>query len=115
MLRIQFERHGGTDTTGGKALAAGSADRVGGASLARPNAVASLREYTELYGLSLRRIEKMKPNAVILHPGPINRGVEMTAAVADGHRSVVLKQVGHGVAVRMAAIDLCLSAPRRSA
>ena len=106
VLRIQFERH----ATGPSA--SGGGDRVGGAALARPNAVASLREYTELYGLSLRRIERMKPGAVILHPGPINRGVEMTAAVADGHRSVVLKQVGHGVAVRMAAIDLCLQVAR---
>ncbi len=109
VLRIQFERH----AAGAKGPAEGG-DRIGGASLARPNAVASLREYTELYGLSLRRIERMKPAAVILHPGPINRGVEMTAAVADGHRSVVLRQVGHGVAVRMAALDLCLSVPRRA-
>ncbi len=115
VLRIQFERHaaaGGTGGTGGKALAESGGQRVGGAALARPNAVASLREYTEVYGLSLRRIERMKPGAIILHPGPINRGVEMTAAVADGHRSVVLKQVGHGVAVRMAALELCLAAPR---
>ncbi|MFN0010393.1 MAG: aspartate carbamoyltransferase catalytic subunit [Phycisphaerales bacterium] len=111
VLRIQFERH----AAGSKGPGEGrSSDRIGGASLARPNAVASLREYTDLYGLSLRRIDRMKPAAVILHPGPINRGVEMTAAVADGHRSVVLKQVGHGVAVRMAALDLCLSVPRRS-
>ncbi|MGQ0626900.1 MAG: aspartate carbamoyltransferase catalytic subunit [Phycisphaerales bacterium] len=103
VLRIQFERAGG----GG----GGPGERVGGATLAKaPNVVSSVREYAELYGLSLRRAERMKKGAVILHPGPINRGVEMTAAVADGDRSVVLRQVGHGVAVRMAVLELCLGA-----
>jgi aspartate carbamoyltransferase catalytic subunit len=114
VLRIQFERH----AAGGKAVAPvgaenASGERVGGAVVAKAgSAVSSLREYAELYGLSVRRVAKMKPEAVILHPGPINRGVEMTAAVADGERSVVLAQVGHGIAVRMAVLDLCLHAPR---
>jgi len=115
VLRIQFERHGGS----GKAVATGAAPtgtagaRVGGVVLASANApVASVREYAELYGLSVRRADRMKPDAIILHPGPINRGVEMTATVADSEKSVVLRQVGHGVAVRMAVLDLCLGVGR---
>lgn len=118
VLRIQFERHGGSGkavaTGGGGAAPAGTAGaRVGGVVLASANApVASVREYAELYGLSVRRADRMKPDAIILHPGPINRGVEMTATVADSEKSVVLRQVGHGVAVRMAVLDLCLGVGR---
>lgn len=102
VLRIQFERHG-----------AGKPEPGLHGPLAKPgSAISSLREYAELYGLSVRRVARMKREAVILHPGPINRGVEMTAAVADGDKSVVLKQVGHGIAVRMAVLDLCLHAGR---
>jgi aspartate carbamoyltransferase catalytic subunit len=115
VLRIQFERHSGN----GKALAGGAAAagtagaRVGGALLSTANApVSSVREYAELYGLSARRAERMKKEAIILHPGPINRGVEMTATVADSEKSVVLRQVGHGVAVRMAVLELCLGVGR---
>ncbi len=107
VLRIQFERH----SAGHKALAS-EGEKVGGATLAKMPALSSVREYAELYGLSARRTGRLKPNAIILHPGPINRGVEMTASVADGERSVVLKQVHHGVAVRMAVLELCLGAPR---
>jgi aspartate carbamoyltransferase catalytic subunit len=53
----------------------------------------------------------MRPHAIVMHPGPINRGVELTAEVADSGRSMVLRQVTHGVAVRMAVMSLCLSAP----
>lgn len=115
VLRIQFERHGGTGGGahgGPPALAAAPAPVTAGPGGGIP-AVSSLREYAELFGLSLRRQEHLKPGAIILHPGPINRGVEMTAAVADGPRSVVLRQVGHGVAVRMAVLDLCLSVTQR--
>lgn len=113
VLRIQFERHGGSKGVASVSDAGASGTRVGGAVVARPgSAISSLREYAELYGLSVRRVARMKKDAVILHPGPINRGVEMTAAVADGERSVVLRQVGHGIAVRMAVLELCLLANR---
>jgi aspartate carbamoyltransferase catalytic subunit len=116
VLRIQFERHSGSGKAlaGGGAAAAGTAGaRVGGAVLSTTNApVASVREYAELYGLSARRAERMKRGAIILHPGPINRGVEMTATVADSEQSVVLRQVGHGVAVRMAVLEMCLGVGR---
>lgn len=117
VLRIQFERHSGgkakTGAHGGAAAPGTAGARVGGATLATSNApVASVREYAELYGLSARRAERMKPGSIILHPGPINRGVEMTATVADSEKSVVLRQVGHGVAVRMAVLEMCLHAGR---
>lgn len=116
VLRIQFERHGagkGPASSGG-AAAPGTAGARGGvhSSGSESAPVASVREYAELYGLSARRAERMKPDAIILHPGPINRGVEMTATVADSQKSVVLRQVGHGVAVRMGVLDLCLRAGR---
>jgi aspartate carbamoyltransferase catalytic subunit len=68
----------------------------------------SLREYSRLYGLNRARAEKMKPNAIVMHPGPMNRGVEISADVADSDRSLVLDQVNAGVAVRMAAMYLLL-------
>lgn len=68
----------------------------------------SLREYHARYGLTLARLKKAKRNAVILHPGPINRGVEMSSDVADGPYSVILDQVRNGVAVRMAVLYLLL-------
>lgn len=64
------------------------------------------REYARLYGLGPTNVELLKPEAVILHPGPINRGVEISPEVADGPRSVILDQVENGVAVRMALIYL---------
>ena len=68
----------------------------------------TLREYTELYGLNSRRVEKTNEDALIMHPGPINRGVEISSELADGPRSVVLDQVTSGVAVRMAILYLLL-------
>jgi aspartate carbamoyltransferase catalytic subunit len=62
----------------------------------------SEHEYFQLYGLTEARLELAKPDAIIMHPGPINRGVEIDSAVADGPRSVILNQVAHGTAVRMA-------------
>ncbi len=114
VLRIQFERHspGGKAVHSGAAAAGTAGARIGGALLAAGAPLASVREYAELYGLSVRRADRMKQGAIILHPGPINRGVEMTATVADSEKSVVLRQVGHGVAVRMAALDLCLGVGR---
>ena len=67
---------------------------------------ANTREYSRYYGLSLRTLEHARPDAIIMHPGPINRGVEMSPEVADGARSVILDQVTHGVAVRMAVLYL---------
>ena len=55
----------------------------------------------------------MKPGAVIMHPGPTNRGVEIDAEVADGSRSIILEQVAAGVPVRMACLELCLAASLR--
>jgi aspartate carbamoyltransferase catalytic subunit len=66
----------------------------------------SLREYYNLFGLSLQRLEMTKEDAIIMHPGPMNRGVEIDSLVADGSRSVILEQVTNGVAVRMAILYL---------
>jgi aspartate carbamoyltransferase catalytic subunit len=83
MLRIQLERQGG-------------------------KSLPSLREYYQLYGLTHERMMKAKPDALVMHPGPLNRGVEIDSAVADGPRSVILEQVTNGVAVRMAILYLLL-------
>jgi aspartate carbamoyltransferase catalytic subunit len=64
------------------------------------------REYSRYFGLSLRTLAWAKKDAIVMHPGPINRGVEMDPAVADGERSVILDQVTYGVAVRMAILYL---------
>ena len=66
----------------------------------------SLREYAVHYGLNRRRLALARPNAIVLHPGPINRGVEIDTDVADGSHSVILDQVENGVAVRMAILYL---------
>ncbi len=67
----------------------------------------SLGEYTAFFGLTKARAEKLKPGALIMHPGPINRGVEIDSDLADGARSVILDQVTNGLAVRMAVLYLC--------
>ncbi|MGC8490109.1 MAG: aspartate carbamoyltransferase catalytic subunit [Syntrophobacteraceae bacterium] len=64
----------------------------------------SLREYSACYGMSAERLERAKEDVLIMHPGPINRGVEISPEVADGPRSVILDQVTNGVAVRMAIL-----------
>jgi aspartate carbamoyltransferase catalytic subunit len=66
----------------------------------------SIREYSRLFGLNRHRMKRMKPEALILHPGPINRGVELTPDVADGKQSLILNQVTNGLAVRMAVLYL---------
>jgi aspartate carbamoyltransferase catalytic subunit len=66
--------------------------------------VPSLREYTARYGLTLDRVERLSPTAVVLHPGPMNRGVEIAPEVADLDRCLVLDQVANGVSVRMAVL-----------
>jgi aspartate carbamoyltransferase catalytic subunit len=68
----------------------------------------SNREYASLYGMNAARLAKLPPHAVVMHPGPMNRGVEITADVADSARSVILDQVESGVAVRMAVMYLLL-------
>jgi aspartate carbamoyltransferase catalytic subunit len=67
---------------------------------------ANTREYARYYGLSPRTLARAKADAIVMHPGPINRGVEMMPEVADGARSVILEQVTWGVAVRMAVLYL---------
>ncbi len=64
----------------------------------------TVREYTARYGLTEVRAERLKPDALVMHPGPMNRGVEVAAAVADGPASLVTEQVANGVAVRMAVL-----------
>jgi aspartate carbamoyltransferase catalytic subunit len=66
----------------------------------------SAREYFDHFGLTVRRLARAAPHAIVMHPGPMNRGVEIASDVADGERSVILEQVSHGVAVRMAALFL---------
>ena len=73
--------------------------------------VSSLEDYHRDYGLTAARLKRAAPDAVVMHPGPMNRGVEIDDAVADGPRSLILKQVANGVAVRMAVLETLLSAP----
>lgn len=70
--------------------------------------VPSLREYAAFWGLDLRRVTRMRPEAVIMHPGPMNRGVEISAEVADLDRAIITDQVTNGVAVRMSLLYLML-------
>ncbi len=81
MLRIQFERLGG-------------------------NPFPSVREYSHYFGLTVERMKRAKEDILVMHPGPINRGLEMESEVADGKNSVILEQVTNGVAVRMAVLFL---------
>ncbi len=72
------------------------------------NLFPSIREYRNLFSLTPKRFRKAKKNAIIMHPGPINRGVEISADLADSVKSVILKQVENGIAVRMAVLYLLL-------
>jgi len=81
MLRIQFERLGG-------------------------NPFPSVREYSHYFGLTVERMKRAKPDILVMHPGPINRGLEIESEVADGPNSVILEQVTNGLAVRMAVLFL---------
>ena len=67
----------------------------------------SIGEYTTMFGLNKERFARLKPDAMIMHPGPVNRGVEIDSEVADCDRSVILEQVTNGLAVRMAVLFLC--------
>jgi aspartate carbamoyltransferase catalytic subunit len=64
------------------------------------------REYSRYFGLNARRLALAHPDAIVMHPGPMNRGVEIDPSVADGPRSVILDQVARGVAIRMAVLYL---------
>jgi aspartate carbamoyltransferase catalytic subunit len=66
----------------------------------------SLREYFTVFGMTEARLRQAKPDVIIMHPGPMNRGVEIASEVADGPYSVILEQVANGVAVRMAVLYL---------
>jgi len=70
--------------------------------------MSTTREYARTFGLNAKKLERAKPSAIVMHPGPINRGVELDPYVADGERSVILDQVEAGVAVRMAVLELLL-------
>ena len=84
MLRVQFERQS-------------------------PHLVPSANEYFRFYGLRLEHLQAARPDAIVMHPGPINRGRELSSEVADFPRSVILNQVENGIAVRMAVLDLLLA------
>lgn len=73
----------------------------------------STREYAQRFGLGVRHLKQAKPDVLIMHPGPINRGVEMSPEVADGPWSVILEQVANGVAVRMALLYLLIGPETR--
>lgn len=90
MLRVQFERI---------------------ASQAFP----SVREYAAFYGLNARRLSRAKPDLLIMHPGPVNRGIEIDSEVADGPNSAILSQVTNGLAVRMAVLFLVTGVPETQA
>jgi aspartate carbamoyltransferase catalytic subunit len=70
-----------------------------------PNA----REYSRYFGLNGDRVKKLKPTTLVMHPGPMNRGLEITADAADGARSVIVEQVSNGVSVRMAILYMLLA------
>ncbi|MGB8508413.1 MAG: hypothetical protein WCD76_08405, partial [Pyrinomonadaceae bacterium] len=70
----------------------------------------SLREYAVHYGLNLKRLSLAAPDAIVMHPGPMNRGIEIASDVADGAHSLILDQVSNGLAVRMAVLYLLAGA-----
>jgi aspartate carbamoyltransferase catalytic subunit len=69
----------------------------------------SEREYFKCFGLTEKRLRQAKPDAIVMHPGPINRGVEIASSIADGPQSVILQQVSNGIAVRMAILSMAMS------
>jgi aspartate carbamoyltransferase catalytic subunit len=74
----------------------------------REGLIPSIEEYARLYGINQERLQLAHPEAIVMHPGPLNRGVEISAAVADGPRAVIADQVANGVAVRMACLYLLM-------
>ena len=85
MLRVQFER-------------------------LTSSAFPSVREYSRFFGITPERLKKCRPDVLVQHPGPMNRGLEITSSVADGPNSAILRQVTNGLAVRMAVLYLCVGA-----
>ena len=77
--------------------------------------VPSLREYAKLYGINRERMRRAAADAIVMHPGPMNRGVEITGDVADGEQSVILEQVTNGLAVRMSVLYLLAGELEREA
>jgi aspartate carbamoyltransferase catalytic subunit len=71
--------------------------------------IPSVREYYARYGLTEERLKLAKDDAIVMHPGPVNRGVEIDSRVADGPQSVILQQVSNGIAVRMAIMSMVIS------
>jgi aspartate carbamoyltransferase catalytic subunit len=71
--------------------------------------IPSEKEYFQLYGLTEKRLQQANKNAIIMHPGPINRGVEIASEVADGNQSVILDQVHFGIAIRMAVLSMAMT------
>ena len=71
--------------------------------------IPSAEEYFKHYGLTVDKLKAAAPDAIVLHPGPMNRGVEIDSMVADGPQSVILKQVTFGIAVRMAVMSILAS------
>ena len=69
----------------------------------------SAREYSRYFGLNQERLARLKPNAIVMHPGPMNRGLEITAESADSARSVIVEQVSNGISIRMAILYLLLA------
>jgi len=65
-------------------------------------------EFFRCFGLTEAKLQRAKPDAIVMHPGPINRGVEIASSVADGPQSVILQQVSNGVAVRMAIMSMAM-------
>jgi aspartate carbamoyltransferase catalytic subunit len=76
------------------------------------NVFPSVEEYTRLFGLNAQRLARAKKDVLVMHPGPINRGVEITSDVADGANSAILRQVSYGLAIRMAVLFLVNQAYR---
>jgi aspartate carbamoyltransferase catalytic subunit len=72
----------------------------------RSSLYSTLREYARVFGVTQERLRRASPDVLVMHPGPMNRGVEIAQDVADGEHSVILKQVTNGVAVRMAVLYL---------
>jgi aspartate carbamoyltransferase catalytic subunit len=81
------------------------AERLAGAMMS------TTREYSRTFGLNAAILARAKPDAIVMHPGPMNRGVEIDGRVADGDKSLILEQVEAGVAVRMAVLELLLAPP----
>lgn len=90
MLRVQFERMQG-------------------------QSFPSVREYAAFFGLTAARLRRARPQVIVMHPGPLNRGIEIDAAVADGPHSAILEQVANGLAIRMACLYLVTYAPEPAA